>query len=155
VSGILASAASTTSANPPAQSAAWTSRPRGDITGFDSFATNFLQNTVIWNVDIPRPTYAIWIGNNWRVNDALTVNLGIRHDLDQGEITAFACVYLWSRNAGDLPAQKINEEQARGKKVARLRVLWLRVFDKGDAFRLLSAAKQVANAGRRVELTAV
>jgi hypothetical protein len=55
-----------------------------DITGLDSFATNFLQNTGNWNVDIPRPTYAIWIGDNWRVNDGLTVNLGVRYDLDQG-----------------------------------------------------------------------
>ena len=55
-----------------------------DITGLDSFATNFLQNTGNWNVDIPRPTYAIWIGDNWRVNNALTLNLGLRYDLDQG-----------------------------------------------------------------------
>ena len=55
-----------------------------DITGLDSFATNFLQNTGNWNVDIPRPTYAIWIGDNWRVNHALTLNLGLRYDLDQG-----------------------------------------------------------------------
>lgn len=45
-------------------------------------------------------------------------------------------------------------EQARGKKVARLRALWLRVFDKNDAFKLLSAARQVPNAERRVELNA-
>lgn len=38
--------------------------------------------------------------------------------------------------------------------MAKLRALWLRVFDKGDAFKLLSAAKQVQNAERRVELTA-
>lgn len=55
-----------------------------DITGLDSFATNFLQNTGNWNVDIPRPTYAIWFGDNWRVNDQLTVNYGVRYDLDQG-----------------------------------------------------------------------
>lgn len=45
-------------------------------------------------------------------------------------------------------------EEARGKKVLKLRALWLRVFDKGDAFKLLSAAKQVPNAERRVELKA-
>jgi hypothetical protein len=45
-------------------------------------------------------------------------------------------------------------EQARDKKVTKLRVLWLRVFDKGDAFKLLSAAKQVSNAERRVQLSA-
>ena len=45
-------------------------------------------------------------------------------------------------------------EQARGKKVAKIKALWLRVFDKGDAFRLLSACKQVPNAERRVEIQA-
>lgn len=45
-------------------------------------------------------------------------------------------------------------EQARSKKVGKLRALWLRVFDKGDAFRLLSACKQVPNADRRVEIQA-
>jgi hypothetical protein len=45
-------------------------------------------------------------------------------------------------------------EKARAKKVTKLRALWLRVFDRSDAFRLLSAAKQVPNAERRVELTA-
>ena len=45
-------------------------------------------------------------------------------------------------------------EDARGKKVAKLRAVWLRVFDRGDAFKLLSAARQVPNADRKVELTA-
>ena len=30
----------------------------------------------------PRPTYAIWFGDNWRVNNQLTVNYGIRWDAD-------------------------------------------------------------------------
>ena len=55
-----------------------------DITGLDSFATNFLQNTGNWDVDIPRPTYGVWFGDNWRVNDQLTLNYGVRYDLDQG-----------------------------------------------------------------------
>lgn len=55
-----------------------------DVTGLDGFATNFLQNTGNWDVDIPRPTYAVWIGDNWRVNNRLTLNYGIRYDLDQG-----------------------------------------------------------------------
>jgi hypothetical protein len=45
-------------------------------------------------------------------------------------------------------------EQARGKKVAKLKTLWLRVFDKSDAFKLLSACKQVPNAERQVQLQA-
>ena len=54
-----------------------------NIQGLDAFATNFLQNSGNWNVDIPRPTYAVWLGDNWRVNSSLTLNLGIRYDLDQ------------------------------------------------------------------------
>jgi hypothetical protein len=55
-----------------------------DITGLDTLATNFLQNVGNWDVDIPRPTYAIWFGDNWKVNDQLTLNYGVRYDLDQG-----------------------------------------------------------------------
>ena len=54
-----------------------------DVSGLDSFATNFLQNTGNWNVDIPRPTYAVWVGDNWRVRNDLTLNVGVRYDLDQ------------------------------------------------------------------------
>lgn len=57
---------------------------RWDITGLDAFATNFLQNTGNWNVDIPRPTFGVWIGDTWRVSDRLTINYGVRYDLDRG-----------------------------------------------------------------------
>lgn len=44
-------------------------------------------------------------------------------------------------------------EQARARQVQKLRVLWLRVFDRTDAFKLLSAVRQVAKAERAVTLT--
>jgi hypothetical protein len=37
-----------------------------------------------YKVDTPRPTYAIWFGDNWRIGNNLTVNLGVRYDLDWG-----------------------------------------------------------------------
>ncbi|MBI3261514.1 MAG: TonB-dependent receptor [Acidobacteria bacterium] len=55
-----------------------------DLTGLDQFATNFLQNVGDWNIDIPRPTYALWFGDTWRIKDRLTVNYGVRYDLDWG-----------------------------------------------------------------------
>ena len=55
-----------------------------NIQGLDSVATNFLQNVGNWDVDIPRPTYGIWFGDNWRATDNLTINYGLRYDLDQG-----------------------------------------------------------------------
>ena len=37
-----------------------------------------------WAIDVPRPTFAVWFGDNWRVNDQLTINYGIRWDADRG-----------------------------------------------------------------------
>jgi len=33
-------------------------------------------------VDVPRPYTAAWIGDNWRATNNLTINLGLRYDLD-------------------------------------------------------------------------
>ena len=57
---------------------------RWDVSGLDDLATNFLQNNGNWNVDIPRPTYALWFGDWWRVASRVTLNYGIRYDLDRG-----------------------------------------------------------------------
>jgi hypothetical protein len=46
------------------------------------FQVNFAQNEADWTIDVPRPTYAVWLGDNWRVNSDVTVNLGIRWDAD-------------------------------------------------------------------------
>jgi Carboxypeptidase regulatory-like domain len=46
------------------------------------FQVNFAQNEADWTIDVPRPTYAVWLGDNWRVSSQLTVNLGIRWDAD-------------------------------------------------------------------------
>jgi hypothetical protein len=46
------------------------------------YQVNFARNESDWTIDIPRPTYAVWFGDNWRVNPNLTVNLGVRWDAD-------------------------------------------------------------------------
>jgi hypothetical protein len=33
-------------------------------------------------VNVPRSQYAAWFGDNWRMSDTLTVNLGVRYDID-------------------------------------------------------------------------
>ena len=35
-----------------------------------------------WTIDVPRPNYAVWLGDNWRPTGNLTLNLGIRWDVD-------------------------------------------------------------------------
>ncbi|MBW8861345.1 MAG: hypothetical protein JF601_03105, partial [Acidobacteria bacterium] len=46
------------------------------------FQINFAQDEADWTIDVPRPTYAVWLGDNWRVSSQLTVNLGVRWDAD-------------------------------------------------------------------------
>jgi hypothetical protein len=37
-----------------------------------------------WSINVPRPTWAVWLGDNWRVSNNLTVNYGVRWDVDWG-----------------------------------------------------------------------
>jgi len=37
-----------------------------------------------WGINIPRPTWAVWIGDNWKVTNQLTINYGVRWDVDWG-----------------------------------------------------------------------
>ncbi len=46
------------------------------------YEQNFNQSG--WRIEIPRPTVAAWFGDNWRVNERLTVNYGVRWDDDFG-----------------------------------------------------------------------
>ena len=60
-----------------------------DFTGLDSTVLRFDQTYAReWNYNVPRPRYALWIGDTWKVNDRLTLNLGIRYDVSPGDFTA-------------------------------------------------------------------
>jgi len=37
-----------------------------------------------WGINVPRPTWALWVGDNWKVNNQLTINYGVRWDVDYG-----------------------------------------------------------------------
>ena len=64
---------------------AWNDPSRWDISGLEShlqrFDINFHPDYL---VDVPRPTLAIWFGDNWRVTEELTINYGVRWDADWG-----------------------------------------------------------------------
>jgi hypothetical protein len=55
-----------------------------NVIGLDSLVQRFNQNTGDWTFDCPRPTWGIWIGDNWRLNNQLTINYGVRWDDDLG-----------------------------------------------------------------------
>jgi hypothetical protein len=63
-----------------------------NLAGLSSITLRFDQNYSYtgWDniIDSPRPTFAIWFGDTWRVNDRLTVNFGVRYDLDPNMASA-------------------------------------------------------------------
>jgi hypothetical protein len=60
-----------------------------DFTGLDSTVLRFDQTYARdWTYRVPRPRYALWIGDTWTVNQRLTLNLGVRYDVAPGDLTA-------------------------------------------------------------------
>jgi hypothetical protein len=57
-----------------------------DVSGLDHTVARFSQNVGNWIIDIPRPTWAAWVADTWRVNDNLVLNFGLRYDLDWGAL---------------------------------------------------------------------
>ena len=62
---------------------AWNNPSAWNISGLEPYLQEF---DIFFNqdylVDMPRPTTAAWFGDNWRVTDNLTINLGVRYDVD-------------------------------------------------------------------------
>jgi hypothetical protein len=69
---------------------AWNDPSRWDLTGLDSLVLRFDQYSLApggdWDILVPRPTYATWLGDVWSVNDRLTLNMGLRYDLSWGDL---------------------------------------------------------------------
>src|SRR5262249_41985593 len=61
----------------------WDNPAAWDLSALQPFLQ---QYTVFFHkdflVDVPRPYSAAWFGDNWRLGKNLTLNLGIRYDLD-------------------------------------------------------------------------
>jgi hypothetical protein len=65
---------------------AWDDPSRWDFSGLDPIALRYdVSYARDWNFHVPRPTYAAWIGDTWRVRDRITLNYGVRYDLAWGD----------------------------------------------------------------------
>ncbi|MGE0360937.1 MAG: hypothetical protein AB7H93_14370 [Vicinamibacterales bacterium] len=75
---------------------AWNDPGRWDFSGLESLLLRYriayaepgggYRNCGNFGVHLPRPTYAAWFGDTWRLTDRLTVNLGLRYDLPWGDL---------------------------------------------------------------------
>jgi len=79
----------TFASNPPDLAArfpasAWNDPAAWNLTGLDPRVIRFDQNFGDWTIDIPRPSWGMWVGDNWRVHSRLTLNYGVRWDVDWG-----------------------------------------------------------------------
>ncbi len=63
---------------------AWNDPTKWDLSGLEGSIQRYDQNFGDWTIDIPRPTWGIWFGDTWAVNNRLTVNYGVRWDADWG-----------------------------------------------------------------------
>jgi hypothetical protein len=63
---------------------AWDDPTRWNITGLEPYVERFDQDFGSGAIDNPRPNYGVWFGDTWRATDRLTVNFGMRYDLDWG-----------------------------------------------------------------------
>ena len=64
---------------------AWNNPAAWNISGLEPYLQRFDINfNPDYLIDTPRPTLALWFGDNWRISNKLSVNLGVRYDADWG-----------------------------------------------------------------------
>ena len=56
---------------------------RWNLSGLEGIAQRFERNynRGDWTLDVPGPTWALWFGDTWRLNNEVTVNYGVRWDV--------------------------------------------------------------------------
>jgi hypothetical protein len=70
---------------------AWNDPSRWNLAGLDAVALRYdiyyaeqggqNKGHGNWSFDVPRPMYAGWFGDSWKINDRITVNYGARYDV--------------------------------------------------------------------------
>lgn len=76
---------------------AWNDPSRWDFSGLDSLVLRYqlavaerggqYKDCGNFSIQLPRPTWALWLGDTWGVNDRLTFNMGVRYDLSWGDLS--------------------------------------------------------------------
>ncbi len=96
--------------------AAWNDPSKWNLAGIatsgavvNRFDQNFHPGG--WGIDMPRPTFALWFGDTWRLNNQLTINYGVRWDDDWGV----------ANPAGRRPHERADRQPRRARRPSTFR----------------------------------
>lgn len=62
----------------------WNDPATWDIDALSPLAVSYVQGFGNFDMDIPRNIFGLWIQDDWKLAPKLTLNLGLRYDVDKG-----------------------------------------------------------------------
>jgi hypothetical protein len=79
----------------------WDNPATWNLDALSSISVRFRQAFGNFNIQVPIRTYAVWLQDNWQVSNRLTLNLGLRYDLDSGSLVEDTAIPPFTSPRGD------------------------------------------------------
>ena len=79
----------------------WDNPATWNLDALSSISVRYRQAFGNFNIYVPIQTYAAWLQDNWSLTDRLTLNLGVRYDLDRGSLVEDVAIPPFTSPRGD------------------------------------------------------